>query len=80
MTAHAEISYVSTKNEDEEDEFQMEDVKGSHSTKIEAVLKCLLKIRFRVADDIFRDGNVDQFKERCHFVITKTSIQNSTFC
>ena len=44
MTAHAEISYVSTKNE-QEDEFDMEDVKGSHSTKVEAILKCLLKIR-----------------------------------
>ena len=44
MTAHAEISYVSTKNE-QEDEFDMEDVEGSHSTKVEAILKCLLKIR-----------------------------------
>merc|ERR1712029_1099138 len=28
-----------------EDDFDMEDVKGSHSTKVEAILKCLLKIR-----------------------------------
>ena len=44
MTAHAEISYVSTKNEKEE-EFDLETVKGSHSTKVEAVLKCLMRIR-----------------------------------
>ena len=44
VTAHAEISYVSTKVEDEE-QFDMEAVKGSHSTKVEAVIKCLLRIR-----------------------------------
>ena len=44
VTAHAEISYVSTKNEKEE-EFELETVKGSHSTKVEAVLKCLMRIR-----------------------------------
>ena len=43
ITAHAEISYVSTKNEKEE--FDEETVKGSHSTKVEAVLKCLLRIQ-----------------------------------
>jgi len=44
LTSHAEISYVSTKNEHEE-EYAIEDVKGSHSTKVEAVLKSLVKIR-----------------------------------
>lgn len=43
-TSHAEISYVSTKNEHEE-EYDIEDIKGSHSTKVEAVIKCLVKIR-----------------------------------
>ena len=44
VTAHAEISYVSTKIEEEE-QFDMETVKGSHSTKVEAVIKCLLRVR-----------------------------------
>ena len=44
VTAHAEISYVSTKIEEEE-QFDMEAVKGSHSTKVEAVIKCLLRVR-----------------------------------
>merc|ERR1712130_688365 len=44
ITSHAEISYVSTKNEHEE-EYDIEDIKGSHSTKVEAVMKCLVKIQ-----------------------------------
>ena len=42
VTAHAEISYVSTKVEQE---LELEAVKGSHSTKVEAVLRCLMRIR-----------------------------------
>ena len=42
VTAHAEISYVSTKVVEEE---ELEAVQGSHSTKVEAVLRCLLRIR-----------------------------------
>ena len=42
VTAHAEISYVSTKVEEEE---ELEAVRGRHSTKVEAVLRCLLRIR-----------------------------------
>ena len=35
---------MSTKHNTEE-EYDLESVKGSHSTKIEAVIKCLLRIR-----------------------------------
>ena len=38
MTAHAEISYVSTQPEQPELELE-EEVRGSHSTKVEAVLR-----------------------------------------
>jgi len=43
-TSHAEISYVSTEQQ-EEDDFHLEEVRGSHSTKVEAVVKSLIKIR-----------------------------------
>ena len=43
-TNRAEISYVSTKVE-ENDEQALEEVKGSHSTKVEAVVRTLKRIR-----------------------------------
>ena len=37
-TSHAEISYVSTQQE-EEDDIPLEEVKGSHSTKVGTVFR-----------------------------------------
>jgi len=47
MNPHRDISYVCRKNEqvEEDEDMEIADVKGDHSTKIEAVVKMLLRIQ-----------------------------------
>jgi hypothetical protein len=60
MTAHAEISYVSTRREEGEEEpgaaDQLEDIKGSHSTKVPVfrIRMGYMRIRIRIWIQHFR--------------------------